>query len=219
MRAAGLWAPPLAWAACIFLLSSTANPSFRPPGPDTLLHIGGYAILAFFLYRALAGGLHSSFRPLLVGVAMGSAAAYGALDEVHQAFVPGRSSEVRDAVNGSIGAALGAASAAAVGAWRARRSSSPGPAAVSAGGALVTLYTREGCHLCDEALAVLEAERRERPFRLEVLDVDADPELVRQFGPEVPVVFVEGRKAFKFRIDPKQLRRRLERIPPGGLTT
>jgi glutaredoxin len=75
----------------------------------------------------------------------------------------------------------------------------------------VTLYTRVGCHLCDVAKGVLEDVRRERPFELTTIDVDTDPELVRLYDLEVPVVTIDGRKAFKFRVDPAELRARLDR--------
>lgn len=74
----------------------------------------------------------------------------------------------------------------------------------------VTLYTRAECHLCDEAKSVLDEVRRERPFELSVIDVDTDPSLVALYGLEVPVVMVGGRKAFKYRVDPDELRKRLE---------
>ncbi len=78
----------------------------------------------------------------------------------------------------------------------------------------VTLYTRVGCHLCDDAKALLEAVRSEtpeRPFTLEVVDVDTDPALAEAYGMEVPVVMVAGRKTFKYRVDPVVLRDRLAR--------
>ena len=75
----------------------------------------------------------------------------------------------------------------------------------------VTLYTRVGCHLCDVAKDVLEAAQKDRPFELATVDVDTDPDLAGRYGLEVPVVLVNGRKAFKFRVDPAALRARLDR--------
>ena len=74
----------------------------------------------------------------------------------------------------------------------------------------VTLYTRVGCHLCDVAKAVLEDVRRDRPFELTTIDVDSASELVERYGGEVPVVLIDGRKAFKFRVDAAELRARLD---------
>jgi glutaredoxin len=79
----------------------------------------------------------------------------------------------------------------------------------------VTFYTRVGCHLCDDAKAVVDEVRRERAFDLTVVDIDTDPELVRLYGEEVPVVTIDGRKAFKFRVDPAVLREKLDRAEVG----
>ena len=59
----------------------------------------------------------------------------------------------------------------------------------------VTLYTRAGCCLCDEAKHVLNSARRRAGFELEEIDIDADPELRRQYNDEVPVIAIDGRKA------------------------
>jgi glutaredoxin len=73
----------------------------------------------------------------------------------------------------------------------------------------VVVYGRKDCHLCDEALAVVERVRREVAFELAKVDVDDDPELVARYGLEVPVVCVDGRKHAKFRVDEAAFRRRL----------
>ena len=56
-----------------------------------------------------------------------------------------------------------------------------------------TLYTRAGCHLCEDALALLRALQRTHPHSLAVLDVDDDPALAARYGDAVPVVEVGGR--------------------------
>ena len=75
----------------------------------------------------------------------------------------------------------------------------------------VVLYTRAGCHLCDEAKAQLRELRRKAAFTLREVDIDQDPELRQRYNDEVPVVFIRGRKAFKYRIDPRQFLKRLEK--------
>ena len=75
----------------------------------------------------------------------------------------------------------------------------------------VTLYTRAGCHLCDDAKAVLEAVRADDPFALAVVDIDSDPALRARYTDEVPVIAVAGRKAFKYRLTADELRARLAR--------
>ncbi len=89
-------------------------------------------------------------------------------------------------------------------ALRGRRSVTPRPD--------VVLYTRVGCHLCDVAKGILERAGRRIVFDLTVVDVDTDDELRARFGDEVPVVFVNGRKAFKHRLDPALLERKLTEI-------
>jgi glutaredoxin len=75
---------------------------------------------------------------------------------------------------------------------------------------LVTLYTRSGCCLCDDAKQVLAEARRRADFDYEELDIDADPELRRLYNDEVPVIAIDERKAFKYKVELKEFLRRLE---------
>lgn len=75
--------------------------------------------------------------------------------------------------------------------------------------ARVVLLSRADCCLCDEALAAIEQARSEFPFTFEIRDVDEDPALAALYGEEVPVVLVDGRKAFKYRVEPRRLVRTL----------
>ncbi len=72
---------------------------------------------------------------------------------------------------------------------------------------VVTFYTRKGCHLCEVARAEVERLRAEADFTLEIVDIDTDAELRRKFNEEVPVIFVNGRKAFKYRVDARRFLR------------
>jgi hypothetical protein len=60
---------------------------------------------------------------------------------------------------------------------------------------------------------VVDAVARDIPMIVEEVDVDTDPALVRAYGDEVPVLCVNGRKAFKYRVDASALRARLAREP------
>jgi glutaredoxin len=62
---------------------------------------------------------------------------------------------------------------------------------------VVTLYTRAGCHLCEEAHALLEREQRRYRFQLQLVDIDASPNLITQHGEWVPVVHVDGKLRFR----------------------
>jgi len=64
----------------------------------------------------------------------------------------------------------------------------------------VTLYTRKGCCLCDEAKVVLADARRRTDFEYEELDIDLDPELHRRYNDEVPVIAIDQVKAFKYKV-------------------
>lgn len=81
----------------------------------------------------------------------------------------------------------------------------------SSAGEELTLYTRAGCHLCDEMKAELEPLAHEFGLALQEVDVDGDTDLRRRFGEEVPVLFLAGRKVAKYRLDTQQLRRLLAR--------
>jgi glutaredoxin len=73
----------------------------------------------------------------------------------------------------------------------------------------VTLYGAPGCHLCDDAKEVLDRQRELLGFELEVVDISGDSELETRYREEIPVVLVAGRKAFKYRVDPAELARRV----------
>ena len=73
----------------------------------------------------------------------------------------------------------------------------------------LTIYSRPGCHLCDEMKAVVRTVARSVPLSLEEIDISTDPGLQARYGLEIPVLMVEGRKAAKYRILEEDLRRML----------
>ena len=70
----------------------------------------------------------------------------------------------------------------------------------------ITLYTRPGCHLCDDARAVIEGVCAELGESFEEVDISADDELEDRFGEDVPVTFVDGRQHDFWRVDEDRLR-------------
>ncbi|MEO8259318.1 MAG: glutaredoxin family protein [Acidobacteriota bacterium] len=74
----------------------------------------------------------------------------------------------------------------------------------------LTLYSRPGCHLCDDMKAVVARVGREVPLMLETIDISTDPELEVRYGLEIPVLLVDGRKAAKYRVSEEELRRILK---------
>lgn len=78
----------------------------------------------------------------------------------------------------------------------------------------LTLYTRPGCHLCDEAKQALAPLLREFGARLHEINIDLDPALSARYTNDVPVIFLGTRKVAKHRLDPRQLRRQLQQSRP-----
>lgn len=73
-------------------------------------------------------------------------------------------------------------------------------------GARVTLYGRPGCHLCDDARAVIAAVCAELGESWTEVDVDEDPVLLDRYADEIPVTLVDGRQHDFWRVDPDRLR-------------
>lgn len=73
----------------------------------------------------------------------------------------------------------------------------------------VTLYGRPGCHLCDDARAVLERVRATQPFRLEEIDIESSDALMLRYLERIPVVALDGRELWELFVDEEALRRKL----------
>ena len=73
----------------------------------------------------------------------------------------------------------------------------------------VTLYTRTRCCLCDDAKQVISSARHHADFDYTEIDIDADPDLVRLYDHEVPVITIDRRKAFKYRVNMNEFLKKL----------
>ena len=73
----------------------------------------------------------------------------------------------------------------------------------------VVLYTRKGCHLCEVVKESLVKLHRHGGFEWREVDVDSDVETRRLYNDEVPVVFINGRKDFKYRMNEQEFLRKL----------
>lgn len=107
------WWPAAAWAALILALTSVPHPSSPLPsfvGLDKLVHAGMYGVLGLLAAVSAARDVRLRGRPALhVALAVAAAvAALGALDELHQALIPGRSAELLDWTADLVGGTLGA---------------------------------------------------------------------------------------------------------------
>jgi glutaredoxin len=73
----------------------------------------------------------------------------------------------------------------------------------------VVLYTKAGCHLCENAKAVILSVRRSVAFELQEVDIARDEELFDLYKHDIPVVTIDGRQAFKHRVDAAALKEKL----------
>jgi glutaredoxin len=78
--------------------------------------------------------------------------------------------------------------------------------------AIVTIYTRPGCHLCEEAKIAIRASNCDADFTLKEINVDEDAALRERYGYDVPVIFINDVKVFKHQVDPREFRRKLQRL-------
>lgn len=205
-----LWGPVILYLAAITALSHQPVPAPPAGAPDWLMHLIEFGGLGALVARALdrsAPGL----SPKRAGWAAAGCAAFGLLDEAHQSFVPGRVADLRDAAVDAAGAA------AVIGLWmifasrrRVRAGAGGAASPETAGGIPIRLYGRKGCHLCDEAEAVIRRVTASYHVQIDKVDVDGDEDLRRRYGETVPVVTIGGRRMFKYRVDPDRLRRVLD---------
>lgn len=77
---------------------------------------------------------------------------------------------------------------------------------------VLTLYGKPGCHLCDDARAIVGEALAGRDVVLREVDVTLDPVLERRYGERIPVVAVDGEELFDHFVDPDALRERLDRV-------
>jgi glutaredoxin len=66
---------------------------------------------------------------------------------------------------------------------------------------VVTMYSRQNCHLCEVAKEVVESARNTVEFEFQVIYIEGSPELEKEFGEEVPVTTIDGKRHDYFRVD------------------
>jgi glutaredoxin len=77
----------------------------------------------------------------------------------------------------------------------------------------VVIYSKPGCHLCDEVKAQLNELRQSHPFELQEINILEDLHAYDRFKEEIPVIFINGKKAFKYHLDEKKF---IERLASRG---
>jgi glutaredoxin len=76
---------------------------------------------------------------------------------------------------------------------------------------MVTVYSRHGCHLCEDAEKTLRNLQKELNFEMEVIYIDANETLEKLYGHEVPVIHINGEHHDFFRVNPERFRASLEK--------
>jgi glutaredoxin len=79
----------------------------------------------------------------------------------------------------------------------------------------VIIYSRPGCHLCDEAKAAIMSAGCNDQFTLEEVNIESDDELLRKYKYDIPVIAIDGVESFIHRVDPEEFRTRIKRIKSG----
>jgi Glutaredoxin-like domain (DUF836) len=80
----------------------------------------------------------------------------------------------------------------------------------------LTLYSRPGCHLCDDMKGVVHRVSASVPLAFEEIDISGNAELERLYGVEIPVLLVDGKRVAKYRIREEELLRVLDRRAGGA---
>jgi len=75
----------------------------------------------------------------------------------------------------------------------------------------VIVYSRPGCHLCDEAKAAIEKSNCADRYTLEEVNIESDNELLRKYQYDIPVITIDGEEAFRHRVDSDEFKMRLSR--------
>jgi glutaredoxin len=79
----------------------------------------------------------------------------------------------------------------------------------------VVIYSKPGCHLCDEAKASILSAGCTEEFDLEEIDIESDEELLRKYKYDIPVIAINGIDCFMHRVSPDEFRTRIKRIKSG----
>ena len=76
--------------------------------------------------------------------------------------------------------------------------------------AQVRLYTRPGCHLCEEAHQEMLAANCADEYELEAINIDEDPSLKKSYGLQIPVITINGAEVFKYRLTAAEFKQRIQ---------
>ena len=71
---------------------------------------------------------------------------------------------------------------------------------------VVTVYSRTGCHLCHDAIEILEKMKDELEFSIDIILIDGNPELEKLYGEQIPVTQIDGQHHDFWRVEPERFR-------------
>lgn len=78
--------------------------------------------------------------------------------------------------------------------------------------AIVTVYSKPGCHLCEEAIRTIQWIQTQHPFTLEEINIQENPALLAEYGEHIPVVMLNGTFLFEYTVDETRLRQLLKEV-------
>jgi glutaredoxin len=73
----------------------------------------------------------------------------------------------------------------------------------------VIIYSRPGCHLCDEAKAAIKSSGCDDQFTLEEINIESDDELLRKYKHDIPVITIDGLETFIHRLTPQEFKQKI----------
>ncbi|MBI3399083.1 MAG: glutaredoxin family protein [Deltaproteobacteria bacterium] len=76
---------------------------------------------------------------------------------------------------------------------------------------LVEIYSKKDCSLCKKAKQLIDKINAEMPFSFKEIDIAASEDLLRKYKEDIPTIFINGKKAFKFKVDETEFRKKLRR--------
>ena len=76
----------------------------------------------------------------------------------------------------------------------------------------VEVMTKPGCCLCDDAKEVIEQVIPDFPAELKMIDIESDPELFERYKEKIPVVLINGKENFVYKVHPVTFRKKLEKL-------
>ncbi len=79
----------------------------------------------------------------------------------------------------------------------------------------IEIMTKSGCCLCDDAREIIEQVIAEIPVEIKMTDIASDPELLERYKEKIPVVLINGKESFVYKVHPITLRKKLEQLLPG----